>query len=136
ASPGRPTAPAGHPTSPADVPRPRRPGRLPPEPALPQLPHPPRHVITNHGYFGLGPNGRPGARRAPGCAMIDPLGILPRLEAGDPSPFLRWKEDELRFAVHPLRRSGASPRSHGVPRRDVACRVHVGMAGVSAGSAG
>jgi hypothetical protein len=37
----------------------------------------------------------------------------------------------LRFAV---RRPGipvASPRFHGVPRRDVACRVHVSVAGVS-----
>jgi hypothetical protein len=41
----------------------------------------------------------------------------------------------LRFAV---RRPGcpvASPRSHGVPRRDVPGRIHIGVAGVSAGSA-
>jgi hypothetical protein len=41
----------------------------------------------------------------------------------------------LRFAA---RRPGipeASPRSHGVPRRDVHCRVHVSVAGVSAGGA-
>ena len=29
----------------------------------------------------------------------------------------------------------ASPRVHGVPRRDVACRVHVGVGGVPAGRA-
>ena len=42
----------------------------------------------------------------------------------------------LRFAV---RRPGypvASPRSHGVSRRDVPCRVHVGVAGEIAGHAG
>jgi hypothetical protein len=41
----------------------------------------------------------------------------------------------LRFAV---RRPGipeASPRSHGVPRRDVPCRIHISIAGETAGSA-
>jgi hypothetical protein len=33
----------------------------------------------------------------------------------------------LRFAVHPLWRPRASPRSHGVPRRDVPGRVHVSV---------
>ena len=41
----------------------------------------------------------------------------------------------MRFAVHRQASAVASPRFHGVPRRDVACRVHVGVAGVAAGSA-
>ena len=41
----------------------------------------------------------------------------------------------MRFAVHPPAQRRASPRSHGMPCRDVACRVHVGVAGVSAGPA-
>ena len=41
----------------------------------------------------------------------------------------------MRFAVHRPGYAVASPRFHGVPRRDVACRVHVGVAGVAAGRA-
>jgi hypothetical protein len=41
----------------------------------------------------------------------------------------------LRFAVHRPGTPEASPRSHGVPRRDVPGRVHISVAGVSAGSA-
>jgi hypothetical protein len=41
----------------------------------------------------------------------------------------------LRFAVHRPGRPVASPRSHGVPRRDVPGRIHVSMARVSAGRA-
>jgi hypothetical protein len=41
----------------------------------------------------------------------------------------------LRFAVHRPGIPAASPRSHGVPRRDIHSRVHISMAGVSAGSA-
>jgi hypothetical protein len=40
----------------------------------------------------------------------------------------------LRFAVHGPGCPVASPRSHGVPRRDVPGRVHVSIAGESAGS--
>ena len=39
------------------------------------------------------------------------------------------------FAVHWPGSPVASPRSHGVPRRDVNGRIHVGVAGVSAGGA-
>jgi hypothetical protein len=41
----------------------------------------------------------------------------------------------LRFTVHRPGIPAASPRSHGVPRRDVPGRVHVSVAGVSAGGA-
>jgi hypothetical protein len=41
----------------------------------------------------------------------------------------------LRFAVHGPGSPVASPRSHGVPRRDVDGRVHVSVGGVSAGGA-
>ena len=41
----------------------------------------------------------------------------------------------MRFAVHRPGNPVASPRSHGVPRRDVPGRVHVSVAGVSAGGA-
>ena len=41
----------------------------------------------------------------------------------------------MRFAVHGPGIPEASPRSHGVPRRDVLCRVYVSVAGVSAGGA-
>ena len=41
----------------------------------------------------------------------------------------------MRFAVHRPGNPVASPRSHGVPRRDVPGRVHVSVAGVTAGSA-
>ena len=44
-------------------------------------------------------------------------------------------EQQLRFAVHGLGNPVASPRSHGVPRRDIPGRVHISMAGVSAGGA-
>ena len=63
-------------------------------------------------------------------ATID---ILPRPEEGDFTS--RWKERELKFAVHSPRHPRASPRSHGVPRRDVPSRVHIGVTGVSAGGA-
>src|SRR5487761_1843243 len=43
--------------------------------------------------------------------------------------------EQLRFAVHGPGIPVASPRFHGVPRRDVACRVHVRVAGVPAGRA-
>ena len=41
----------------------------------------------------------------------------------------------MRFAVHRPGIPEASPRSHGVPRRDVPGRVHVSVAGVAAGHA-
>ncbi len=41
----------------------------------------------------------------------------------------------MRFAVHGLGFPVASPRIHGVPRRDVLGRVHVSMAGIFAGGA-
>jgi hypothetical protein len=41
----------------------------------------------------------------------------------------------LRFAVHGLSNPIASPRSHGVPRRDVSCRVHVSVERETAGHA-
>ncbi len=41
----------------------------------------------------------------------------------------------MRFAVHRPGIPDASPRSHGVPRRDVPSRVHVSIAGETAGSA-
>src|SRR5271165_3185265 len=41
----------------------------------------------------------------------------------------------MRFAVHGPGCPGASPRSHGVPRRDVDGRVHIRVAGETAGSA-
>ena len=41
----------------------------------------------------------------------------------------------MRFAIHRPGIPEASPRSHGVPRRDVPGRVHISVAGVSAGSA-
>ena len=46
----------------------------------------------------------------------------------------RW-EQQLRFAVHRPGCPVASPRSHGVPRRDVDGRVDVRVAGETAGSA-
>src|SRR5436190_7877125 len=54
---------------------------------------------------------------------------------GEFQPVSILKEHELRFAVHPLRQPGASPRSHGVPRRDVDGRVHVGVTGKATGHA-
>ena len=42
----------------------------------------------------------------------------------------------MRFAVRWLARRQASPRSHGTSCRDVPCRVHVSVAGISAGRAG
>src|SRR4029077_19197592 len=45
------------------------------------------------------------------------------------------KEHRLRFAVRRPGSPEASPRSHGVPRRDVPGRVHVSVAGVAAGHA-
>jgi hypothetical protein len=42
----------------------------------------------------------------------------------------------LRFAVHGLTQRQASPRRHGVPRRDIPGRVHVCVAGEIAGHAG
>ena len=41
----------------------------------------------------------------------------------------------MRFAVHRPGYPVASPRSHGVPRRDVSGRVHISVAGETAGSA-
>jgi hypothetical protein len=41
----------------------------------------------------------------------------------------------VRFAVPRPGIPVASPRSHGVPRRDVPCRVHVSIAGITAGGA-
>jgi glucose 1-dehydrogenase len=41
----------------------------------------------------------------------------------------------MRFAVHGPGCPVASPRSHGVPRRDVDGRVHISVAGETAGSA-
>jgi len=44
-------------------------------------------------------------------------------------------EQQLRFAVHWPGNPVASPRSHGVPRRDVPGRVHVCVVGETAGRA-
>jgi len=41
----------------------------------------------------------------------------------------------VRFAVHRPGIPAASPRSHGVPRRDIPSRVHVSVAGITAGGA-
>ena len=41
----------------------------------------------------------------------------------------------MRFTVHRPGNPVASPRSHGVPRRDVDGRIHISVAGVSAGGA-
>jgi hypothetical protein len=60
--------------------------------------------------------------------------ILHRLEGGGFQLLRRW-EQQLRFAVHGPGYPVASPRSHGVPRRDVDGRVHISVAGVSAGGA-
>src|SRR6266700_5384963 len=46
----------------------------------------------------------------------------------------RW-EQQVRFAVHRPGCPVASPRSHGVPRRDVDGRVHIRVAGETAGRA-
>src|ERR1019366_7154412 len=46
----------------------------------------------------------------------------------------RW-EQQVRFAVHGPGNPVASPRSHGVPRRDADGRVHVSVAGETAGRA-
>jgi hypothetical protein len=48
---------------------------------------------------------------------------------------LRRLEQQLRFAVHRPGNPVASPRNHGVPRRDVPGRVHVSVAGETAGCA-
>ena len=64
----------------------------------------------------------------------DPYDILPRLKAGGFQLLRRW-EQQVRFAVHGPGNPVASPRSHGVPRRDVDGRVHVRVAGETAGSA-
>src|SRR5882724_6594150 len=61
------------------------------------------------------------------------IDILPRPNAGDSNSC--WKEHGLRFAVHWPPGGVASPCFHGVPRRAVPCRVHVRVAGVSAGRA-
>src|SRR5712691_10667505 len=70
--------------------------------------------------------------RAVGCGFD----ILPRPKAGDSSysrPVKGGKQ--LRFAVHGPGYPVASPRSHGVPRRDVPGRVHVSMDLEAAGAA-
>ena len=41
----------------------------------------------------------------------------------------------MRFAVHRPGNPVASPRSHGVPRRDVPGRIHICVAGETAGRA-
>ncbi len=41
----------------------------------------------------------------------------------------------MRFAVHGPGNPVASPRSHGVPRRDIPSRIHIRVAGETAGSA-
>ena len=60
--------------------------------------------------------------------------LLPRLEGRRFQLLRRW-EQQLRFAVHGPGCPVASPRSHGVPRRDVPDRVHISMAGGTAGRA-
>ena len=60
--------------------------------------------------------------------------ILSRLQAGD--SISRWRERELRFAVQSPRKSWASPRSHGVPRRNVPGCVNISVERVTAGHAG
>src|ERR1700690_4090336 len=62
------------------------------------------------------------------------LDILPRLKAGG-FQLLRRLEQQVGFAVHWPANPVPSPRSHGVPRRDVDGRVHVSVAGETAGSA-
>ena len=51
--------------------------------------------------------------------------ILPGLKAG--IELLRRLEQQVRFAVHRPGSPVASPRSHGVPRRDVLGRVHISI---------
>jgi len=41
----------------------------------------------------------------------------------------------LRFAVHRPASAAICPRFHGGPRRDISCRIHVSVAGVTAGHA-
>src|SRR5436190_3750716 len=65
--------------------------------------------------------------------MMTFLASSPR-KGGDSNPVLRcWKEQGLRFAVHRPGYPVASPRSHGVPRRDVPGRVHISVVGETAG---
>ena len=71
-------------------------------------------------------------RRRPRLPVLD---ILPRPKAGDSSRSRPLGGKQLRFAVHRPGIPDASPRSHGVPRRDIPGRVHISVAGVSAGSA-
>ena len=68
-----------------------------------------------------------------GQSAVERFDILPRLKAE--IQLLRRVEQQLRFAVHGPGNPVASPRSHGVPRRDVLSRVHIRVAGVSAGHA-
>jgi hypothetical protein len=59
---------------------------------------------------------------------------IPRLKAGG-FQLLHRLEQQARFAVHRPGNPVASPRSHGVPRRDVDGRVHVSVTSETAGSA-
>ena len=61
------------------------------------------------------------------------FGILPSRRKGFQP--LHHLEQQLRFAVHRPGYPVASPRSHGVPRRDVPSRVHVSVAGETTGCA-
>ena len=57
------------------------------------------------------------------------------MKAGIPELTHLLGGEQLRFAVHGPGIPEASPRIHGVPGRDVACRVHISIASVSAGHA-
>ena len=68
-------------------------------------------------------------------ALLISLTSSPAFRAGDSSYSRLVGGEQLRFAVHGPGIPDASPRSHGVSRRDVLGRVHVSVAGVSAGGA-
>src|SRR6266571_7886188 len=78
-------------------------------------------------------------RSRPSGSKVGLMRTVPRwhppLPEGGGFQLLRRLEQQLRFAVHRPGNPVASPRSHGVPRRDVPRRVHVRVAGVTAGSA-
>ena len=78
--------------------------------------------------------GRPASPADEQPAATETVGTAP--SGGIPARSLRcWKEHRLRFAVHRPGSPVASPRSHGVPRRDVPGRVHVSVQRVPAGRA-
>jgi len=62
------------------------------------------------------------------------FGILPRLRGGGFQLLCRL-EQQLRFAVHGPGNPVASPRSHGMPRRDIPGRVYISVDRQAAGAA-